>query len=399
MIFIYIVLLIISILFYILYKGVISFLILVFAVVLPIIMLAALLYVKHKISISLSLKNRRCSVGQSVPVDIEICSRSIIPILSCEITIEFILSSAQQPEKIRINTPVFPKNTQKLSTAFSSSHYGVVNCRITKVKIYDMLRLFRANIKPKKIRQDESPVLILPDTLELSNAISDYSDLGLDSDKFSSVKPGDDPSEIFSIHEYQDGDKLSKVHWKLTAKEDKLMVKDYSLPLADAFLIVTDTYIPPNKSETAAAAYDTLIKLTASVSRLFLENQIRHRVIAYSEKEQSISEESVTDEDTYISACTKLLMAGSCSKPSLAAMSLIHEDESRQRYGHLILITSVLDSKAADMLISCGMAFRFTILVCSDEGSPDQNLPLNSNAEIIQVRRSSIEQSIADLVF
>lgn len=399
MIFIYIVLLIISILFYILYKGVISFLILVFAVVLPIIMLAALLYVKHRINVILSLKNRRCSVGQSVPVDIEICSRSIIPILSCEITVEFILSSARQPEKIKINTPVFPKNTQKLSAAFSSSHFGVVNCRIARVKIYDMLRLFRANIPLKKIRQDESPVLILPDTLELSNAISDYSDLGLDSDKFSAVKPGDDPSEIFSIHEYQEGDKLSKVHWKLTAKEDKLMVKDYSLPLADSFLIITDTYIPKIESGSAAAVYDTLIKLTASVSRLFLENQIRHRVAAYSENEQAISEESVTDEDTYISACTKLLMSGSCSKPSLAALSLIHEDENRQRYGHIILISSVLDSKAVDMLISGGMAFRFTILVCSDEETADHNLPLNNNAEVIRVSRDAIEQSIADLVF
>ena len=41
---------------------------------------------------------------------------------------------------------------------------------------------------------------------------------------------GDDVSEVFQIRSFQPGDKIQNIHWKLSAKEDELMVRENSLP-------------------------------------------------------------------------------------------------------------------------------------------------------------------------
>lgn len=399
MIFIYLVLLVISVLFYILYKGVISFLILIFAVSLPILLAATLFYVRRRLSASLILSARKGSAGQSVPLEIELSNASILPVPNCEITLGFALSSSKRSETIRINTPIFPKNSQRLSVAFSSEHYGIVNCHIVKIKIFDMLRIFRTTVPAKRIRSGNNSIMILPESLELTNAVSDYSELGLDSESFSSSRPGDDPSEIFSIHEYADGDKLSKIHWKLTAKEDKLMVKDYSLPLADSFLIISDTFLPTDDPKSRAELYDTVIKLTVSVSKLLMDNDLRHRLAVFNEKDRLLEEISVSDEASYIAACTKLLSSGISPAPSLAAAQLIGDSETPRKYGHMILITASLDRKTVDMLSAEALAYRFTVLLCSDKEVPPQSVDLESNAEIIQIKTGAIEQSLGELVF
>jgi hypothetical protein len=239
--------------------------------------------------------------------------------------------------------------------------------------------------------------MILPEILLLENSISDYSDLGLDSEKFSNTKPGDDPSEIFAVREYKDGDKPSKIHWKLTAKANELMVKDYSLPLADSFLILTDTYIP--NSDRKAEIYDTEIQLVASVSNLFLENQARHKIAAYNEKEQAFFEQTVSDEESFISACSELLSCGSCNSPSLAAKALLSDDENTARYGHMIFVTANFDRRIVDMLVSSGTAFRYTIMLCTDGEDLSKTAELDSNAQIIPIRSGRIEQSLAEIVF
>ena len=51
-----------------------------------------------------------------------------------------------------------------------------------------------------------------------------------ESDLYDEQRSGYDKNEIFGIRTYQKGDRLQNVHWKLSAKQDELMVKEESLP-------------------------------------------------------------------------------------------------------------------------------------------------------------------------
>ena len=86
----------------------------------------------------------------------------------------------------------------------------------------------------------ESTFTIVPDYIPIENNIANYAEMGLETDDYSKTSKGDDPSEIFDIHEYHDGDKINRIHWKLTAKQDKTMVKDYSLPISNSIVLMAD---------------------------------------------------------------------------------------------------------------------------------------------------------------
>ena len=42
----------------------------------------------------------------------------------------------------------------------------------------------------------------------------------MESFRYSGARPGDDPGETFDIREYQEGDSIRQIHWKLTGKLD-----------------------------------------------------------------------------------------------------------------------------------------------------------------------------------
>ena len=394
MLFIYITLLIVSVFFYILYEGVLSLMMLVFLTLMPIVLFIFNLYVSSKLSFVVSIDRTSSTIGQAVPVNIMIYNRSLIPVPSAEITIDYTVTSSRNTEQLKINTPIFPNNVQNLSTNFICEHLGTVNCTVKKVKLFDMLKLTRMNVRKANIYQDNNSVMIMPEAFELTNPIADYNDLSIDSDIFSPDKPGDDPSEIFAIREYADGDRMTRIHWKLTAKTDNLMVKDYSLPLTDNFLILVDTYIS-ELSEDPAYTYDTIISLSFSLSSLLQENEKRHRVACYDDLSGDLCEMQVSDDQSLLDASAAILNCHMASQPDMSTIAAAAYDETNNKYGHLILVCSEFTDKASAVLSSSGLAARYTVLLCGSNNLSEMQSE-SSDIDIIPVSEDRIEQSIAE---
>lgn len=66
----------------------------------------------------------------------------------------------------------------------------------------------------------------------------EQNDITIMTDQASRAKPevgsfrvyqkGNDTAEVFELREYQEGDELKAIHWKLTSKMDRLIVREYS---------------------------------------------------------------------------------------------------------------------------------------------------------------------------
>ena len=76
----------------------------------------------------------------------------------------------------------------------------------------------------------------------------------MESFRYSGARPGDDPGETFDIREYQEGDSIRQIHWKLTGKLDKMMIRQRSFPVDDTVLILAEPYL----KEKAPAVAQTL---------------------------------------------------------------------------------------------------------------------------------------------
>ncbi len=394
MIFLYLVLIVIAVLFFILYEGVASLIILSIVIVFPLLLFFINCFLQSKITATLSCGTKTCSANQSVTLDIELKNPTPIPVLSSEILLTYTISSTDKKGKISFNTPIFSNSTQHLTTTFSSEHYGVVAFDISRVKLYDMLKLFRNRLPKKSIHSDVS-VIVMPNVVELSNPVCDYSEIGLDSDLYSDTKSGSDPSQIFDIRDYTDGDKMSRVHWKLTAKEDKLMVKEYSRPICDSFLILLDSFVPLEKLADAVDLFDTGASLALSLSNRLLWANSRHILAVYSEDNHTLSEASVDDEQSQIDALIALLTAKRATEPNMSVKTLSAE-HSNLKYGHLILICSYADSDTISLLSSSGLAYRYSVLVCGEKTTALTSLS-TSNTEVYLIDSKNLELSLSDL--
>lgn len=148
---------------------------------------------------------------------------------------------------------------------------GKIEIAVDSVEIRDCLNLFR-----KRIRVCESAsVLVLPDTFGIAVELGETNTPDMDSSEYSPVRPGSDPSELFGVRDYREGDALKRIHWKLSEKYDRTVVREASLPVARSILLLLDNApegtIAPEK---ASAAVEALMSASESLAGQGISHEI-----------------------------------------------------------------------------------------------------------------------------
>lgn len=152
-----------------------------------------------------------------------------------------------------------------------SPHCGKLSVDIHKLCLKDPLGLFRR----RKQLHSHASILILPNTFEPSIELQVPDAADLNSDEYSTLFSGDDPSELFGIRDYREGDPLRSIHWKLSEKYDRTIVKEMSRPVANAILLVLDNC---PTSAFAAEAADRVCEALISVSQALADLYVSHHL-------------------------------------------------------------------------------------------------------------------------
>ncbi|MBR0130329.1 MAG: DUF58 domain-containing protein [Firmicutes bacterium] len=79
---------------------------------------------------------------------------------------------------------------------------------------------------------------------------------------YSSGKPGNDPSETFGIREYMPGDPIRQIHWKLSEKTGRTMLRELGMPVSSRAILMLDL--------NGAGYPDEMAELFFSVSRAMI---------------------------------------------------------------------------------------------------------------------------------
>ena len=115
---------------------------------------------------------------------------------------------------------------------------GVRTVNLTKVYLFDLLNITKKVIKLNR----QLTITVIPKIYYIQeNNLDENVDYEIESNTFSENVPGQDPSEIFDVRDYRAGDRLSRIHWKLSGKFDRLMVKEYSKPMLEGVELIIDT--------------------------------------------------------------------------------------------------------------------------------------------------------------
>ena len=109
----------------------------------------------------------------------------------------------------------------------------------------------------------------------------------IESEEYDEKRPGDDPSQIFQIREYREGDRMQRIHWKASARTSQLMVKDYSMPIGLGALLLFDLQVP---EESGAVFLDQAIEYGLAILQGFLNQEYPPRAAWYNCRTQNMEQ-------------------------------------------------------------------------------------------------------------
>lgn len=243
--------------------------------------------------IALLVKAHRAVAAINIPIAIATQGESIRVSLSCRLK-----EAGFDGVKYRVmvkNNLSGEKSTKWLSGGsdflYSVNLCGNYEFELVRIKLYDFSRLFYVTKRVKKYANVE----VMPQIDEIPVRITDrVRNFFGDSDIYDDLRPGYDPSELFDVREFQNGDRLQSVHWKLSARTDELMVKENSLPKACAVAIVADL-----RGIKKGRQADAFMKLLVSLSFSLMDQKCPHYVAWYDTAINDIVRARVDDEEGF----------------------------------------------------------------------------------------------------
>lgn len=251
--------------------------------------------IKRHISAKIRTLMPAADSGKSIHCELAVANSSVFRLSDALIKIEYTNIFTGRSETVKKHICVRKHSESVVDFDVTSDSCGVVNIKVKKFLVSDMIGFIKINIKCHA----QSDVIFLPKLIQMNMDVDTaLLNFNGDSNEFDSNRPGDDPSEVYRIREYADGDRLQRVHWKASAKSDNLMVKDYSRPLACSLLIVADI---KNRREDVWKNADSYVRLLLSYSLMLIEAGCRHYVTWYDKKSDMLVRQAVHSmDDVYV---------------------------------------------------------------------------------------------------
>ena len=365
----YIILTIFMGIFHILYKGDLSFIILAFLIALPAVMFIILAIQVRLLRINVSSDNAVSERGKAATVRVILHNRSVLPIAACKISLKYRcvymsdVSAKPTDEKYTITIPVKQSTTETVSISLTPDHCGVVEFCIKSIKITDFLGfsfLFR------KIGFADR-IVVLPNAFPMGGSLENGIVSGSESNIFSTVKSGDDPSEIFQLREYRDGDRHNRIHWKLSSRSESFIVKELSQPVNSKILVLCDF-----SGCEEADSTDMIFDMAMTLSSFFIRNGTVHTLAAAFDDCTLFNADISNDNELYaafMGLCTNI---GRLNRSQVIAEIASIADNTmmiRNGFSHVLAITGTVNKAIAGELSRlCGEA-RLTIFCTSPENA------------------------------
>lgn len=146
----------------------------------------------------------------------------------------------------------------------NTAHCGVVRCTAEKGRVYDYLGLFWLPVRSgETVELMVCPQPAAPEKLpNLSHFLA----------RRRQPKPGGGFSEEHELRDYRPGDHLRDIHWKLSVKTDRLIIREAQEPVREMVLLTLDLRDTPRQ-------VDRTLEQLLWLSGWLLEHETEHHVM------------------------------------------------------------------------------------------------------------------------
>lgn len=219
-----------------LYRFFVSyFLILLMAALIcfPIFSIGVLCYVRGKLEFRLETP-ASIERGNPVGLTLHIKNSSPFPIARAMITLTFENLFYPQPDDYTFICGIPAGKESTITLSINCEYSGAHSFTLKEVRIWDYTAMADVSVEAEA----GASTVALPRVIEEEFTTEAIGGAGL-TELVEQETKGNDSSTVIDTRDYQPGDKLQRIHWKLSTKLDKLLVKEYgSISSNDVFVLV-----------------------------------------------------------------------------------------------------------------------------------------------------------------
>lgn len=263
-------------------------------------------YLRAHLKVHLNVQIPVVEKGQEFPIEIWMENTGFLPAPRVKIVLGHDSDYAQKSEKNRFLAGIGIRKKERQKEKFTMRYAGRYYFYLTEVRVYDPIRLFSRKVP---VRDDNVFVNVLPTIKELPLKVDRRTRQYMpDSDEYATDRKGDDISEIYALREYRPGDSMKSIHWKLSARTDHWMVKEFSFPQGVQILLLLDLYtlVPRNFGDDRM---DVILGSFSSLSYTMARKGVSHVAAWYDDESGELRRIRIDDEEGVYAMVDQLLAA------------------------------------------------------------------------------------------
>lgn len=329
---------------------------LLLAVYLPLVLIsfAAVCTASRHFSVTFPMETAGAKGGE-IPFSIFAENKSALPLprISCRITGVNLLTGESFHQKADFS--IGRGESRTIPCSLTSKYCGRLELTIRQVRIYDYFGLLYLPLRTER----HIGVTVMPNTFEMELLAPICKSIPDDSDEYSTLRAGNDPTEIFQVREYRPGDSLRQIHWKLTQKFDQLMTREASLPVDQSVMVLFDTHSFQDKP--SPTLFDAAAEVLATLSQSLLEDGISHRIVWRDAATGGISSAFISSTEDLTETLGQLLARG--EDDGVSVLDVLIMEKGNPDASHLFAVCA-----AAPCVPDASMECACTVLCGREAG-------------------------------
>lgn len=356
----YLVLLAIVVLFNLFFYQHLSYCAMWLAVILPFPFLGLLLYTRSRIAVRLETTVPTAVRERELPFSIIVENKGWVPLTCGKLRLTFDNNKTGEHFEEEFPFSLRSHATKHIEWSVVSRHCGRITVRVSRVKILDLLGLFSLSLRA----QPELSLFSRPHIVSTVIDAPKASSQNPEAFEYSRMKPGSDPSETFGIREYRPGDPPRSVHWKLSSKFDRLMVRQFSQPASQTVLLLLES----GGTQDSPVLLDAQLDVFATLSESFLTNAVPFASMWYDKRSDRLEGQEVSSTMDAAQQETALLEAPPYDSASCALQAFLHLPA--KPYSHILYLTAHFSNQEFYALCENKPSCQITVLFFCLEDEP-----------------------------
>lgn len=273
------------------------------------------------------------------------------------------------------NIAIKPFSKREFKFEYMYKYKGCFKIGISVIEVQDFLGIFKLVHKNKR----HLLIAVYPRRIDINSLALNKNHSFGDISKVIGIQ--EDTSTIKEINRYSYGDSLKKVHWKLTAKTNELMVKKYEDYASVSAVYIIDLQNNGFSEEDNAIVEDKHIEAAIAILKCLIYDGIEVNLVYATEKINTIQCRSSSDFENVYEVLARVKFEQNIKFKDII-YSQINQNANKS---NIIISTSNLNYELYETLN------RMKILGC------DINLIHVYNEEILEKKETNIE-GILDLL-